>query len=120
MDDNLLHALFASDLAQDVRTEFNERRNGGLSVADATAAIVAAFNHLLNRAEEGPVVIIAITALQLRDGALHPTFRDAAIDLLNEGHGFDRRPGEMTTARTDREQLRQDLIAALTEARVAE
>ncbi len=120
MDDEVMYALFASDLAQDVRAEFNDRRNAGLSVADTTATVIGAFNHLLLRDEEGPVVIIAIAALQLRDGAIDLTFRDAAIDLLNEGHGFDRRPGEMTSAGNDREQFRQQLIAALTQAAVAE
>ncbi len=120
MDDEVMYALFASDLAQDVRAEFNERRNEGCKVADATSAVIGAFNHLLARAGEGPVVIIAIAALQLRDGALNLTFRDAAIDLLNEGYGFDRRPGEMMSARTDREQFRQQLIAALTGATVVE
>jgi hypothetical protein len=56
--------------------------------------------------------------LQLRENALSATFRDSAIELLNEGLGFENRPGEMRSIRDDREQVRQQLIAALTEANV--
>lgn len=120
VDDRLIDALFASDLAQDVRAEFNARRQEGMSVNDATSACVVAFRHLLERPDDGPIVIVAIAALQLRDGALSATFRDAAIDLLRDGHGFEKRPGEMLSAREDRETLRTSLIAELTDAHTIE
>ena len=118
--DDLLNVLFASDLAQDVRAEFNARRDEGASVADATGAVVAAFRHLLEREAEGPVVIVALAALQWRDGGLSATFRDAALDLLREGHGFQARPGEPQSFRRDREQWRQELIDTLSTATVEE
>ena len=120
MDDDLVHALFASDLAQDVRAEFNARRQEGMGVRDATSACVVTFRHLLERPNEGPIVIVAIAALQLRESALSTTFRDAALDLLRDGHGFEKRPGEMLAAREERETLRQSLIAELTDATVVE
>ena len=92
--DAVIDALFASDLAKDVRSEFNARRDEGMSVHDATGAVVAQFRHLLERPEEGPVLIIAIAALQQLERAPTATFRDAALDLLREGHGFASRPGE--------------------------
>jgi hypothetical protein len=111
--DAVIDALFASDLAREVRSEFNARRDEGLSVNDATAAIVAHFRHLLDRAEEGPVVIIAIAVLQLLERAPMTTFRDAALDLLREGHGFASRAGENLSFRRDRERLREQLIELL-------
>lgn len=118
MDDALAHQLFASDLAQDVRGEFNARRDEGMAVADATSAVVVMFRHLLARPEEGPIVIVAIAALQLRDGALSATFRNSAIELLRDGLGFEIRPGEMRTAREEREQFRQQLLTEMTDATV--
>ena len=109
----VIDALFASDLARDVRSEFNARRDEGLSVHDATGAIVAAYGHVLPRAEEGPVVIIALAVLQLLEGAPTATFRDAAIELLNEGHGFVKRPDENLSFRRERDQLRDELIELL-------
>ena len=75
----VIDALFASDLARDVRSEFNARRDEGLSVHDATGAIVAAYGHGLPRAEEGPVVIIALAVLQLLEGAPTATFREITL-----------------------------------------
>src|SRR3954469_6172653 len=86
--DAVIDALFASDLAKDVRSEFNARRDEGLSVHDATAAIVAAYGHMLSRPDVGPVVIIAIAVMQLLERAPTATFREAAVELLRDGHGF--------------------------------
>lgn len=109
----LLLPLFASDLARDVRAEYDEKRAVGLDVVDATRAVVAAFGEVLARHDEGPVVIFALAALQLHDGALNPGLRDAALDLLREGYGFLARPGEALADRHQREALRQAFIAAL-------
>jgi hypothetical protein len=111
--DSVIDALFASDLAKEVRSEFNARREEGLSVHDATGAVFAHFRHLLDRPDEGPVVIIAIAVLQQLERAPTETIRDAAVDLLREGHGFASRPGENPTFRRDREQLRDRLIELL-------
>ncbi|HEV2293475.1 MAG TPA: hypothetical protein VGR35_06435 [Tepidisphaeraceae bacterium] len=113
-----IHALFASDLAQDVRSEFNARRDEGLSAADATGAVVAHFRHLLERAEEGPVVIIAIAVLQLLERAPTATFLDAALELLRDGHGFATRAGEDLSFRRNRERLREQLIEMLESATI--
>ena len=111
--DAVIDALFASDLAKDVRSEFNARRDEGLSVHDAAGAVFSHFRHLLDRADEGPVVIIAIAVLQQLERALTEAIRHAAIDLLREGHGFASRPGENPTFRRDRERLREELIEIL-------
>ena len=111
--DAVIDALFASDLAKEVRGEFNARREEGMSVVDATSTIVASYAHVLSRPEEGPVVIIALAVLQVLEHAPMPTFRDAALDLLREGHGFAERAGENLTFRRDRERLQDSLIAML-------
>jgi hypothetical protein len=108
-----IDALFASDLAKDVRSEFNARRDEGLSVTDATSHVIGGFHHLLERAEEGPVVIIAIAVLQRLEHAPTTTFRNAALDLLREGYGFVSRAGENLTFRRERERLREQLIELL-------
>ncbi len=112
----VIDALFASDLAKDVRGEFNVRRDEGMSVNDATAAIVASYGHVLSRPEDGPVVIIAIAVLQLLERAPTATFRDAALDLLREGYGFVTRPGENVSFRRDRERFRGQLVEILESA----
>jgi hypothetical protein len=111
--DAVMDALFASDLAKDVRGEFNARRDEGMSVHDATSAIVASYGHMLSQPDEGPVVIIAIAVMQLLDRAPTATFREAALELLRDGHGFALRPGEQSSMRRDRERFREQLIDLL-------
>jgi hypothetical protein len=118
LTDDVIATVFASDLAQDVRAEFNERRGYGMSVADATGEVVAAFRHLLERPDEGPVVIAALAALQLREGELHAAVRDAAVVLLRAGRGFERQAGEAMDRRRERERVRQELVEALAAAAV--
>ena len=72
--DAVIDALFASDLAKDVRSEFNARREEGLSVNDATARWSRTFATCSNAPEEGPVVIIAIAVLQQLERAPSETF----------------------------------------------
>jgi hypothetical protein len=110
---DLFLPLFASDLAKDVRAEFEEKLRYGMSVEEATGAVVEAFREALARAEEGPVVILALAVLQLREKRLHASIRDAALGLLREGDGFAARPGEALGLRREREALRQALIAAM-------
>ncbi len=116
--DAFLLPLFASDLARDVRSEYDQTRGYGLGVAEATSAVLASFGALLNRPDEGPVIIIVLAALQLRDHALHASFREAALGLLHAGHGFASHPGEPSTTRHQRDALRLALIAALETAPV--
>ncbi len=109
-NDAIIDALFASDLAKDVRSEFNARRDEGLSVHDATSAVVAHFRHLLDREEEGPVVIVVVAVLQALECAPTAAFREAALGLLREGHGFASRTEESASSRRDRDSFRERLI----------
>jgi hypothetical protein len=110
LTDDITYALFASDLAQDVRSEFFTHRDNGMSVSDATGACIASFRHLLDRPDDGPTVIVALAVLQLRANVLDATFRDAALALLREDQAFRT---DSSVARRKREQFRQQLIAIL-------
>lgn len=117
--DVLLDALFASDLAKDVRSEFNAQRDAGLSVNDATSHVVSHLRHLLDHPKEGPVVIIALAVLQSLERAPISAFRDAALELLHEGHGFASRAGENASFRRERERLRSKFITLLQSGNLA-
>ena len=98
-------ALFAGDLAAEIRGEFDERVAFGLPVADASAAVVEQFGGLLRDPEDGPVVLIALAALQLLDRGLQPAVRDAALELLEGGITLGGDP----TRAADRRRLLDDL-----------
>jgi len=111
-------ALFAADVARDVRDEFVEQHAAGGGVAGATAAVVQRFRHLLGDPAEGPVVILALAAMQLRHRQLHASLRDAAVDLLNDPATLAVRPGEPSAFRAERDRLRRSLLRALRDAAV--
>lgn len=120
LDDTALAALFASDLARDVRNEYESQRCYGVSVPDATTAAIAQFHHALSHQTDGPVVILTLAVLQLRDGWLHPTMRNAALELLESDETFMPLPGEPTQLRIQRSQLRDKLLAVFRDAPVVD
>lgn len=78
-------ALFAGDLATEIRDEFDERVAFGLPVADASAAVIEQYGGLLRDPSDGPIVLIVLAALQLKNQGLQPAVRDAALELLEAG-----------------------------------
>src|SRR4051794_22698840 len=84
MENNVYTALFASDLAGDVRAEFFDSVKFGFPTADATQAVLSKYRDLLNDPLEGPVVIVCLAALQMEAGELHAQMRDAALSLIDD------------------------------------
>jgi hypothetical protein len=87
--DALLSALLKSDLAVEVGAEFSGRLSVGLDVPAATAHVFGRFRSALSSPQEGPVVLIALAALQLREGHLQEVIRDAAVDLIDSGEALN-------------------------------
>jgi hypothetical protein len=110
--DDDLEPIFASDLAAEVRREFVGRVDHGIPVSAATRDVLAAFRDLLADPQEGPVVFLALAALQLRTGRVMPFVRDAALDLIRTGEA--RRAYASTDPTTTKQ--RKALLAALEEA----
>lgn len=112
--------LFTSDLAAEVRGEFDERLGFGLSSKDATVHVVARFGSLMTDPNDGPVVIVCLAALQFESSGLFASFRDAAIELIESREAqrawkcFDHESGQQRRAVLDR------LAAALREAPIVE
>ena len=87
--EELLSAVLASDLAIEVDTEFSARRKMGLDVPGATANVFGKFRSALASPADGPVVLIALAALQIREGHLQAVIRDAALDLIDSGEALN-------------------------------
>lgn len=84
----VLKQILASDLAVEISAEFNGRLAVGLDAADATRHVLGRFHSALSSAQDGPVVLIALAALQLREGQLQEVIRDAALDLIETGEAL--------------------------------
>ena len=74
-----------SDLAQDVRNVYFEQTGHGLDTGPATYAVFQRFADLLQDANEGPVILLALAALQLQQGNVLQPIRDAALALIDDG-----------------------------------
>ena len=120
MDDQQLHDLtapfLAADLAQEVANLYLEHAGSGVDPGHATAAVFDAFRDLIADADEGPVILLAIAALQLRRGQMLPPVRQAALALIETGdaaRAWRQGDGAMHRQRMEAlEQLRTLLEAA--------
>ena len=81
--------LFSSDLAGQVRESFVEMIDFGASVSAATQETIARFGGALKDERDGPVIIIALAALQVREREIFASVRNAALELLQNG-GVDQ------------------------------
>ena len=82
--DDPFAALFASDLATQVRESFAEMIDFGASVSAATQETIARFQGALKDERDGPVIIIALAALQVREREIFASIRNAALELLQD------------------------------------
>lgn len=87
--DDLLASVLASDLAKEVNAEFSGRHKTGFDVQAATGHVFGRFRSALASTQEGPVILIALAALQLREGYLQAVIREAAIDLIDSNEALN-------------------------------
>ena len=90
--------IFENDATLDLRGDFDDLLTEGLTVPAATARLWADYAEALNDDDDGPVLRIALAALQLEHGALEPWFRD-------EAEAANARDGENSWCRTTDEEI---------------
>lgn len=83
--DDITAPFLASDLAIEVRQVYFDHTAAGTGPGPATAAVFDTFRDLLSDTNEGPVVLLALAALQLRNGELLDPIRDAAAAMIDSG-----------------------------------
>jgi hypothetical protein len=80
--------LLASDLAVEIQAEFNGRLGVGLDVPAATGYVLGKFHSALTSPQEGPVVLIALAALQMRERYLQAVMQTVGLDLIESGEAL--------------------------------
>jgi len=88
--------IFDNDEANDIRALFEAELNTGASVAHATAEILRESKDALDDPESGPIVWLALAALQLQRGELQPNVRDHALAVIDSGEDLKRWEAEAT------------------------
>lgn len=111
--------LFASDLAGQVREAFEEMLDFGASVTAATQETVHRFEGALADGHDGPLVILALAALQVRQGQVHASIRDAALEILRSGES-DKLIATEPAARRQVRGLLEELAGVLESLEVEE
>ncbi|HEX8325447.1 MAG TPA: hypothetical protein VF595_16205 [Tepidisphaeraceae bacterium] len=111
--DEITAPFLAADLAMEVRSVYDERLTAGEAPGPATASVFETFRNVLADADDGPVVFLAIAAIQLREHHLLDPIRDAALALIDSGDAQRAwRPMEASVNR-DRKQALEQLASVL-------
>jgi hypothetical protein len=108
ISDDPFAPLYASDLGEQVRESFEEMVGFGASAVAATQETVSRFQGALQDADDGPVVILVLAALQVKHRVVFSSIRDAAIEAIDEG-AADRLSHGDSAARAQVRALLQDL-----------
>jgi len=112
--------LLTSDLASEIRSEFNHVMERHRDVAAATSHVVATFGSGLGNPDEGPVIILSLALLQLIERNLHAAFRDAAVDLIDSGEALAAFPPPSGDLKKQRRELLERFAEKLKEAKVVD
>jgi hypothetical protein len=107
--------LFDDDVAVDVKLSFEGGLEAGMTVAAATRETMEEFEDYLDDEDDGPIVVLALAALQWERGKLQERLKKKAIAILESGQGLERWEDEGEPTLTERRQvyesLRQQLLS---------
>jgi hypothetical protein len=78
-------ALFANDLACDIRDHYRELIEDGVDDVEATRQTTANYQQLLEDPDDGTAAILALAITQSKIGRLDPAIRDRALAALDRG-----------------------------------
>lgn len=109
--------IFDDDVAVDVRGEYEEARETGLSPEAAARQVLETWGDQLDDMDDGPIVWIALAATQLEEGAILDDVRRNAIAAIDAGADMPRWLDSATEAHIAEHQatladLRAQFVAA--------
>jgi hypothetical protein len=109
--------IFDDDVATDVRSTFENELEGGGSAAHATAVVLREWSEALDDKDDGPIVWLALAALQLDRKALQKSVKEHALSVIESGENQRRwdeetAPDDAAKRRTVLETLRARLLAS--------
>lgn len=105
--------IFDDDVALDVQTTFEEALEEGASVRAATKHVLDEYEDALDDPDDGPIVWLALAALQLEQGAVQPRVRRAALAAIAAGSDLARWEEAGEEALAERRQVLRALQARL-------
>jgi hypothetical protein len=82
--------IFDDDVACDVRALYREQLKKGKTPAEATRAVLRDSKPALADAEDGPVIWLALAAIQCRYGCLEPRTKTKALAVIDDGSDVEQ------------------------------
>lgn len=79
------YEIFDDDVAADVRGTFEAAVKEGASIVQATATVLGEWADMLDDIDDGPVIWLALAAVQLDHGELQPKIRERAVRVIDDG-----------------------------------
>ncbi|MDR1849641.1 MAG: hypothetical protein LBQ75_06355 [Zoogloeaceae bacterium] len=92
-------ALFADDVACDVRDEFIESLSTGATPVDVTQSLIQSWDNAIQDADDGPVFWLALAATQWKYGCLDDNVQTHAIEIIDSGVDLKRWAGSSAARR---------------------
>ncbi len=82
--------IFEDDIAMDIKTEFEDAIAEGLNIKQATKQILESYEDALDDVDEGPMVYLALAALQIEKGTVLRKIKQKALKIIDSGQGLER------------------------------
>jgi hypothetical protein len=106
--------IFSNDTAADIRGDFRELLEDGLTPEQATERIIGKSSHSVDDPDDGPSFWTGLAAAQIALGVLQPPVRDRAVALIDSGGDLHlwTKPKLAAKRRAVLERLRAQLLGA--------
>src|SRR6266436_4678473 len=102
--------VFDDDVACDIRAQYRALLKDGHAPAEATRAVLRDWEPALADAEDGPVIWLALAAIQCRFGCLEPRVKAKALAVIDDGSDLEH---WRETGNRDRVRSRTAVLARL-------
>lgn len=84
------YGIFDDDNASDIRDDFEEYIEEGLSITEATQKILEEYQEIIEEDEDdGPTVYLALASLQMEHRELQADIKAVALEIIEGGKGLE-------------------------------
>jgi hypothetical protein len=98
------YEIFADDITADIKDDFEEYIEDGLSVYEATERILERYQNRV-RDKDDTRIYLALASLQMEHGELQKDIKQAALDIIERGEDLEAWEGDGKDALVSRKKV---------------
>lgn len=84
------YGIFDDDTASDIKGDFEEYIEEGLSITEATEKLLEEYQEIIEEDEdESPTIYLALASLQMEYGELQANIKEIALEIIERGKGLE-------------------------------